>query len=167
MDRTETPPYHEYALWLARRYYGTIPGWDRSDYYQTAAIGLLELWRTDPDAPRNLCRLAMRRAIYEEMRRAKRAKREADLVPIEEARHVAGEIDPEQEAVAGKMVQMVLDLVDQLPDNEFRMVGLRLMGLDLRQVARDEGWDEARARRILKRARERLRIWLDAIEVTA
>jgi hypothetical protein len=100
-------------------------------------------------------------AVRKEVKRRKRAS----MVPYDQDQHVQSVDSHESDVVTNEMERIIGELMSQLPDSEFRVMGLRFMGADMKRTALEEGWNQQRTVRIVARARERLRIWCNALEL--
>lgn len=149
--------YHKFAQYLAKRLWKPGSPNAPDDLYQIAMIGLLELWRDRPDADPSLCRTTMRRAILREIRAATRRKRTAELAPIEEARTVAAPDRTEETAVARVHTEDIKTLIEELPDQQFLMLNLSMMGANMREYVRENGLSRFTAQQALRDARAYLR----------
>ena len=157
MNQPDPMQYHRFARKLAFTYRDYHYRLSPDDLYQMAMIGLLELWRKQPEADPRLCFTAMRRAVLGELRRSMQNNPEtAEAEPVRTILLPT----PEAEALDAEAVQHILGLIEELPDKQFQAVILTLMGYSLFAVARDEGEDERKWHRNLSHARKKLRAWL-------
>lgn len=140
--------YHDWALSLSRIYRGKHHAVAPDDIYQTAMVGLLELWRSKPEAGDGACRNAMRWAVTLHLRRLYRERVE----PLEEAETVA----VPDESEAQMTLAVVMDRLRELPDREFSVVGLIVMGAHPRGC----GLPGRELSQALQMARARIRLWV-------
>lgn len=153
--------YHGYAWRLARRYGRYHVLLTPDDVYQVAMIGLLEWWRDKPEDPPTKAFNAMRWAVLKELKMLLRSNRNAFQEPIEEVRHIAGTTNIETEVIAIESRVTLGRLLDHLPDIEFQMIALRIIGHHPIPVMVREGWKPRQAAQIYKTARKRLRMWME------
>lgn len=153
--------FHRWALCLARRYGGMDMLLLPEDCYQVAMIGLLELWRTKPDADDATCLRAMRWAVTNEIRRLMRRRIQAEA--MDEAMPLPAPGDTADQAIARITISMVKERLHELPDKEFVAVGLVLMGATIAQAERDMGVRAGAMNWYLWRARQRMRQWIGEV----
>lgn len=153
--------FHYWARYIAKRYGGMDMLLSFEDCYQIAMIGLLELWRTKPDADDTTCLRAMRWAVTNEIRRLMRRRIQAEA--MDEAMPLPAPGDTADQAIARITISMVKERLHELPDAEFVAVGLSLMGANLAQAERDMGLRRGAVNWHLWRARQRMRRWIGEV----
>lgn len=153
--------YHKWARRLAFRFFLPNETYQRDDIYQIAMVGLLELWRRDPDASDAQCMVAMHRQVIDELRKATRAKRSAILVPLDELRNASGGEDPADGAIRRAALEELRAMVKRLNRFERKIVGFYVAGANMRKVVRDLKLSRFKAQEALRTARKKLRKWME------
>lgn len=130
------------------------------DVVQVAMIGLLELWRAKPDAPKWLVLRTMRYAVLHEITKLNRACRAHQNEPLYMAPGQVTKDGPEDLAILQEEEEAIGALLRRLPDHEYQMICLRLMGHHPIPIMRQEGLGIAQAAELYRMARRRLARWL-------
>lgn len=153
--------YHKFAHWLAKRFYSQTASVGPDDLYQIAIVGLLELWRTEPNASVRRCEQAMRKAVSQEVTRHIRRLESHPQVPLIEARDVITPERPERTVIDQEAVECIGRAMGQLPDGEFQVLALKVMGYNPVQLGLSYGWPLQQTAQLLRLGRQRLRKYLE------
>jgi DNA-directed RNA polymerase specialized sigma24 family protein len=155
--------FHRYAWKLAHRYHDPRSIYDREDIYQAAMLAVLELPENQVDLAIPYCMVVMKNAVIDMV--VKESKRRQKTCTLDKAQYVSDPHRVEVEVVERKATDIIHSLIEQLPDNEFALLTLKVNGANMKQVARDNGWCKFKTYAAVRRAKERLHSWMVAVEV--
>lgn len=173
VDRRLQDVLEKYSTWLTqlvRRKCPTRLGIDPDDLEQEVRIRLwraLSSERKIASWPSYLYRIVSTVTI--DAVRSVRSKHEATATPKamegEEdplAQHPSPAASPEQQTAESHLLERVSRIIDDLPPDRRRAVGLYLQGFKIQEIADLAGWTEPRARNLLYRGLAVLREQLAA-----
>jgi DNA-directed RNA polymerase specialized sigma24 family protein len=73
--------------------------------------------------------------------------------------------DPERDVVSAKAADIMAQLIHQLPDLEFQVLVMAMNEMNLKRIAKENGWKLWKVYATLRNARERLKSWCKALEL--